>query len=147
MDEYIIKRWDALLIGKSVNPVPVIHVQSSSELDDFARKNNNAILVIPRGTDSIYDNKRIAGQWVHLDGDEAVIILQAAWYGYPDKSGICEILGFKGKSEDVKVKSSMLYTPSVPEDKGAISSIDITFTFWIFVFLVIVFFLSRNLTR
>lgn len=61
MKAYKIERWDAILPRDSSNSLPMIYISADSDLLKFAQKNNYKFLVEIRGTNSIYDRKRMKG--------------------------------------------------------------------------------------
>lgn len=88
-------KWDALLIKKNIDPIPVISIKIDEKILSHARNNNNNILLKFNKTNSIYDNKEIFASIYTppLSSDTISIILNSYWYGYPDNTGEYEIIG------------------------------------------------------
>ena len=111
---YKIKRWDGVLFGNSVNVTPIIYVKPDDNLLQFAKENNDTLLIKIKRTSSIYDNKFVSAilrksvdvpnclpNFFKKTG-YYVLILKAEWHGYPDYLGEFEPFGFKG-GEPVEV--------------------------------------------
>ena len=129
MNKYKICRWDPIVMGNSVIPVPVIYIKPDKELLAFSQKNHDALLVEVSGTNTIYDGKKIAGilsksrdvpvcntrpNYFNQTGTY-VIVLNAEWYGYPSPRTLGSIVvsGLKGTSDDKKidVKETDMFSP------------------------------------
>lgn len=118
---YSILRWDAVLFGNSEYPTPIIYVEPEPSLLEFAKENNDALLVSIKSTNSIYDGKQIAGVFassgeipncreIYFNKTKLyVIVLQAEWHGYPDSLGECDIYGLKGGVPAKEINNVQLY--------------------------------------
>ena len=105
---YSIKRWDAVLFGNNEYPTPIIYVEPEENLLEFAKINEDALLVSIKSTNSKYENKKIPG--IFASSSEipncrpvffnktklSVIVLDCEWIGYPQLLGSCEIYVLKG---------------------------------------------------
>jgi hypothetical protein len=114
---YKIHRWDAVLLGRSEIPIPMIYVKPDDKLLRFSAENDNAILVNIQGSESMYDNRQIVGT-LRKSSDMPnsrpnffatsglyVIVLDADWHGYPDSNGVFSIYGVKGGVDSGSVSS------------------------------------------
>jgi len=125
---YSIRRWDAVLFRNSEYPTPIIYIEPEPSLLEFAKDNDDALLVSIKSTNSIYDDKQISG--VFASSSEIpncrevffnktklyVIVLQAEWHGYPDCLGECDIYGLKGGVPAKEINNVPLQQP-VPTTK------------------------------
>lgn len=106
---YKIHRWDPILLNNSVNPIPIIYIKPDKALIEFAKINDNVLAVNINGSDSIYDNKKIFGQfkpsyevpncrcnYFHKTGFFVIILSTSPWYSYPTLLGECQVFGLKG---------------------------------------------------
>jgi len=110
-NKYPIQRWDAVILGTSIYPSPIIYIKPDNPLVEFAKANNNALLVEILETNSIYDGKFISGVMYNAedfpncrqnsfkDSDVYIISLIAEWHSYPPMTGSCKIYGLKGGSD------------------------------------------------
>jgi hypothetical protein len=102
-------RWDPVLFGNSVDPVPIVYIKPSPQLLNFFHINNNVVLVKIQGTKGILDGKTVSAivrkvtdipncriNFFNQTG-YYVLILQSAWYGYPDGLGNGIIKGLVGR--------------------------------------------------
>lgn len=125
---YSIRRWDAVLFGNSEYPTPIIYIEADPSLLEFAKYNNDVLLVSIKSTNSIYDDKQISG--IFASSAEIpncreiffkktklyVIVLNAGWYGYPDYLGECDIYGLKGVIIPKEINNTELHKPQTIEN-------------------------------
>jgi hypothetical protein len=132
MTEYAIKRWDAVMVGKSITKFPVIYVEPDTEFIEFIRSNNYAVICEINGTDTIYDGKKIPGvvdkssnipncrpNYFEKTG-YYVITLYGTWNGYPtpDKLGTVVFKGLIGKVTEVEYNEQKEKSKPSDEDEG-----------------------------
>ncbi len=118
---YKIYRWDPMISGNNTVPNPMIYIKADDTLLDFAKENNNAVLVKIKGTNTIYDGKEIIGMFassrdypncrpVFFNATKYYVIsLLCDWHIYPkapDFLGFCEIYGLKGGVDVSEVKNT-----------------------------------------
>mgnify|MGYP006151852409 CR=1 FL=1 len=125
-NNYKIHRWDPMISGNNTIPNPMIYIKPDDTLLKFAKENNNAVLVVIKGTNTIYDGKRIIGMFASSkdypncrpvffnDTKYYVISLLCDWYEYPKDPtflGNCEIYGLKGGVDVDEIKNSVIKDP------------------------------------
>lgn len=109
MSKYSIFRWDSFLTGNSVVPKPIIYIKPDKQLLEFAKINNNAVMIRISDSNTIYDGKNIPGIFSKSSNPPTcmnnyfektnlyTIQLFSNWYGYPHPNtlGKIEIFGEK----------------------------------------------------
>ena len=123
---YKIHRWDPMISGNNPVPNPMIYIKADDTLLKFAKENNNAVLVVIKGTNTIYDGKKIIGMFASSEDypncrpvffnatKYYVISLLCDWHEYPKSPaflGDCEIYGLKGGVNVEDVKYSAIKNP------------------------------------
>jgi hypothetical protein len=147
LNEYQIYQWQGSISGAANVPWPVIYIKPDDSLLDFAKKNNNALLVKISNTSSIYDGKSVQGLFftsANIPNNRSnfsektglcTILLYCDWYSYPPQLGSAEIFGLYGgvpvaqieknlmainnlDSSDTPLQLTSLRTPSESSNKG-----------------------------
>ena len=110
MSKYTIYRWDSFLYGKSTTPKPIIYIKPDKQLLEFAKANDNAVMIKVSGSNTIYDGKNIPGIFSksanpptcmenYFKATELYTIqLFSNWYGYPHPNTLGEIEIFGEKT-------------------------------------------------
>lgn len=161
MNKYKICRWDPISMGNNLAPVPMIYIKPDQALLEFAKKNNNALLIKISGTNTIYDGKEMVGVFTRSSQvpncrpnffeqtGTYVIVLEAGWYTYPSPAslGDAEIFGLKQSypsNVEVEEKDTNLYSPSTENDKLSLDiSQIIGVLFAIFIIFVVLYCVNK----
>lgn len=113
MSKYKIKRWDPVLFGNDVNPLPMIYIKPDQSFLDFAKENKYNVIVRIEDTKTEYDGHAMVGvinKSSNVPNDNRcifyektglyVIVLYGPWLEYPDPDnlGSAVIMGLKGKN-------------------------------------------------
>lgn len=127
IQKYKIIRWDPIMFTTTLVPtqIPAIFIEVDKNLLDFAKENNNVLLIVIKDTNSVYDNKKIISTFA-LSSDITgckdnilsekglyVLKLNTQWYGYPSDLGNCEIYGLKGGVTVDKINNIELKEPKL----------------------------------
>jgi hypothetical protein len=107
-NQYKIKSWDGVMSGNKNYPKPVIQIEPDQTLLDFAKDNNNVMLVQISQSGSIYDGKTIAGVLYEsgkvpncrpnyfTETGYYSFVMVAQWHSYPPSLGIASFFGANG---------------------------------------------------
>jgi len=165
MKVYKIERWDSISPPGSSNSLPMIYISADPSLIKYAQKNNYSFEVEIKGTNSIYDGKKIMGTFDSLllgpnyESKEILnknwhtIILTSYFYQYPPLMGEVIIPNLTEKKVSfnpiVKVKNYEENSPPVSMKKKSdligMNTFRIIFVLTlIFLILVLIFFLFKK---
>ena len=126
---YKVHRWDAILPNYVKEPMPMIYLKPTMELLTHAIERANTIIVTPKNTNSIYDDKEIVGMLdflvlgpnanlkEFLNREYCTITLNSFFYEYPKTMGEIEIKGMKPKKieiPDKKIITKETFSPPPP---------------------------------
>ena len=104
MTEYLIQRWDVLLINDK--RVPAIYIKPDVDFMNFIKEHNYNVFANITGTDMDYDNKMIDGivnQSSYMPNCRPnfyekyglyIITLGSAWLGYPGQNKLGKVKFF-----------------------------------------------------
>jgi len=115
MTEYKIYRWDGVMYGNNLIPMPMIYIKPDIPLMDFIKKNNYFIKIIIKGTNK-YDNILIDGyvnmtppNYFNKTGQITVTLVNCGWRGYTGcNKGYCVIIGTKENELKNELKENEL---------------------------------------
>lgn len=138
--DYKIHRWDSVIIStnkKCLTPTPIaskpmLYIKPDNTLLQFAKDNNNELLVdVEYGTRFPNIKRRVKGQFYKSSEIYKrpnffnttglyIIVLDTDWDGYPDTLGVVNIFGYKGgipETELVKDKKTNKKTKNIENTK------------------------------
>lgn len=103
MSKYKIVRWDAILAQNGLNKIPMIYIEPDIDFLEFAKNNDDQVIVKISDTNSIYDGKEILGSinrssFMPNFFNETklyVVTLQCIWMGYPESLGNASFYGLR----------------------------------------------------
>ena len=110
MNKYKICRWDPITLGDGLVPMPMIYFKPDSTLLQFAKENNDVLLVVISGSNSIYDGQKIPAILSKSRDvpnyrpnyfektNSYVLVLNTIWNGFPSQSSMGEFTVYGLKS-------------------------------------------------
>lgn len=113
MKEFTIKRWDAVIVGNSIEKKPMVYIVPDIELLEFIRSNNYNLECSFTGTGSGYDDgvykceidssaltPNCRPNFFAESGLYCVTIL-TPWAGYPEQNGSIQFVNFMADTTPV----------------------------------------------
>lgn len=107
---YKIQRWDPVVIENNNIPLPMIYIQPDEKFIEFAKQNNNLVLVRIDNTGLAYDGKAMVATvnssaffpsprpHFYEKNKFYTLTLDSTWLGYPMmNNGTVEITGLTGR--------------------------------------------------
>lgn len=136
--KYNILRWDPMILDDGILPKPVIRIKPDSDLLEFVKENEDMLVMIT-GSNTIYDCKPIVGNLTKCDGNH-VVVLNSEWHEYPHPSSLGKLEIYGIDDDDVVIDSetqNILQTIKETRDNFSLHSMSTLHTLMIIVVLVL----------